>query len=382
MKFLHISDLHIGKRVNEFSMTEDQKYILNQILQIAQREQVDAVLIAGDIYDKPMPSAEAVQMFDWFLTGLADLGKKVLAVSGNHDSPERIAFGGELMRGRGVYVSPVYRGETLEVALQDSYGEIRVHLLPFVKPATVRHALEERPEDEGGIRLPESYQEAAEIAIGRMKIDEKTRNILVAHQFVTGAGRCDSEEVAVGGMDNVDARVFNAFDYVALGHIHSPQSVGRETVRYCGTPLKYSFSEAEQEKSVTIVELREKGQLTVSTVPLIPLHDMRKIRGAYLEVMSKSFYQDRDREDYMQITLTDEEDIPDGMQRLRTVYPNLMRLVYDNSRTREDRTVEAVGQVEERSEMELFGEFYEMQNNQTMSGEQAAFMEKLIEGLK
>jgi exonuclease SbcD len=382
MKFLHISDLHIGKRVNEFSMTEDQKYILNQILQIAQREQVDAVLIAGDIYDKPMPSAEAVQMFDWFLTGLADLGKKVLAVSGNHDSPERIAFGGELMRGRGVYVSPVYRGETLEVALQDSYGEIRVHLLPFVKPATVRHALEERPEDEGGIRLPESYQEAAEIAIRRMKIDEKARNILVAHQFVTGAGRCDSEEVAVGGMDNVDARVFNAFDYVALGHIHSPQSVGRETVRYCGTPLKYSFSEAEQEKSVTIVELREKGQLTVSTVPLIPLHDMRKIRGAYLEVMSKSFYQDRDREDYMQITLTDEEDIPDGMQRLRTVYPNLMRLVYDNSRTREDRTVEAVGQVEERSEMELFGEFYEMQNNQTMSGEQAAFMEKLIEGLK
>ena len=382
MKFLHISDLHIGKRVNEFSMTEDQKYILNQILQIAQREQVDAVLIAGDIYDKPMPSAEAVQMFDWFLTGLADLGKKVLAVSGNHDSPERIAFGGELMRGRGVYVSPVYRGEALEIALQDSYGEIRVHLLPFVKPATVRHALEERPEDEGGIRLPESYQEALEIAVKRMEIDVKKRNILVAHQFVTGAGRCDSEEVAVGGLDNVDARVFNAFDYVALGHIHSPQSVGRETVRYCGTPLKYSFSEAEQEKSVTIVELREKGQLTVSTVPLVPLHDMRKIRGSYLEVMSKSFYQDRDREDYVQITLTDEEDIPDGMQRLRTVYPNLMRLVYDNSRTREDRTVEAVGQVEERSEMELFGEFYEMQNNQTMSGEQAAFMEKLIEGLQ
>ena len=276
----------------------------------------------------------------------------------------------------------MYRGETLEVALQDSYGEIRVHLLPFVKPATVRHTLEERPEDEGGVRLPESYQEAVEIAIERMKIDGKTRNILVAHQFVTGAGRCDSEEVAVGGLDNVDARVFNAFDYVALGHIHSPQSVGRETVRYCGTPLKYSFSEAEQEKSVTIVELREKGQLTVSTVPLVPLHDMRKIRGSYLEVMSKSFYQDRDREDYVQITLTDEEDIPDGMQRLRTVYPNLMRLVYDNSRTREDRTVEAVGQVEERSEMELFGEFYEMQNNQPMSGEQAAFIEKLIEGLQ
>ena len=378
MKFLHISDLHIGKRVNEFSMLEDQRHVLKQILNIAEREQAEGVLIAGDIYDKSVPSAEAVQIFDWFLTELAGRGKKVFAVSGNHDSPERIAFGAQLMSGREVYLSPVYNGRTSKISLQDEYGELCVYLLPFLKPAAVRHALEKELEGE----LPESYQDAVRLAVERMEIDDTKRNILVAHQFVTGAGRCDSEEVAVGGMDNVDARVFNAFDYVALGHIHSPQSVGRETVRYCGTPLKYSFSEAEQEKSVTIVELREKGQLTVSTVPLIPLHDMRKIRGAYLEVMSKSFYQDRDREDYMQITLTDEEDIPDGMQRLRTVYPNLMRLVYDNSRTREDRTVEAVGQVEERSEMELFGEFYEMQNNQTMSGEQAAFMEKLIEGLK
>ena len=381
MKFLHISDLHIGKRVNEFSMTEDQKYILNQILRIAEQERAEAVLIAGDVYDKSMPSAEAVQIFDWFLTGLADLGKTVIAVSGNHDSPERIAFGGELMRGRGVYVSPVYRGEALEVALRDEYGDISVHLLPFLKPATLRHALEGRQEEEEN-RLPESYQEALEIAVKRMEIDVKKRNILVAHQFVTGAGRCDSEEVSVGGLDNVDASVFDDFDYVALGHIHSPQSVGRETVRYCGTPLKYSFSEAEQEKSVTVLEMGEKGDVVLSTVPLVPLRDMRKIRGSYGEVMSRSFYQDTNTEDYVQITLTDEEDIPDGLQKLRTVYPNLMQVAYDNSRTRQDRTVEAAEQAERKSELELFGEFFELQNNQTMSAEQAAYMEKLIADLK
>ena len=381
MKFLHISDLHLGKRVNGFSMLEDQKYILNQILLIAEAKRADGVLIAGDIYDRQVPSAEAVQMFDWFLTGLADLGKTVIAVSGNHDSPERIAFGGALMRGRGVYVSPVYRGEALEVELRDEYGDISVHLLPFLKPATLRHALEGRQEEEEN-RLPESYQEALEIAVKRMEIDVKKRNILVAHQFVTGAGRCDSEEVSVGGLDNVDASVFDDFDYVALGHIHSPQSVGRETVRYCGTPLKYSFSEAEQEKSVTVLEMGEKGDVVLSTVPLVPLRDMRKIRGSYGEVMSRSFYQDTNTEDYVQITLTDEEDIPDGLQKLRTVYPNLMQVAYDNSRTRQDRTVEAAEQAERKSELELFGEFFELQNNQPMSPEQREYMEKTIEGLK
>lgn len=378
MKFLHISDLHIGKRVNEFSMTEDQNYILRQILEIAASQQVDAVLIAGDIYDKPVPSAEAVQMFDWFLTGLADMGKKVFAVSGNHDSPERIAFGAQLMSGRGVYVSPVYDGTAVCRTVSDDYGELDIHLLPFIKPAVVRHALE----GEAGSALPESYQEAVKLAIDRMQIDDTRRSILIAHQFVTGAGRCDSEEAAVGGLDNVDASVFDGFDYVALGHIHSPQSMGREGVRYCGTPLKYSFSEAEQEKSVTIVELKEKGRTEISVLPLAPLRDMRKIRGSYEQVMSKSFYENTNTEDYVQITLTDEEDIPDGMQRLRTVYPNLMRLIYDNSRTRQDRVVETDEQAEQKSEMELFGEFFELQNNQPMSGEQAAYMEKLIQGMK
>ena len=378
MKFLHISDLHLGKRVNEFSMTEDQKYILKQILYIGEQEQTDGVLLAGDIYDKPVPSAEAVQIFDWFLTGLADRGMKVFAVSGNHDSPERVAFGAQLMQGRGVYLSPVYEGDITGIPLQDQYGELSVYLLPFVKPALVRHALENEPE----ARIPESYQDAVRIAVERMKIDVKKRNILVAHQFVTGAGRCDSEEASVGGLDNVDGAVFDDFDYVALGHIHSPQSVGRESIRYCGTPLKYSFSEAEQIKSVTVVEMGEKGNVRISTVPLVPLRDMRKIRGTYLEVTAKSFYRDFDREDYLQVTLTDEEDVPDALQKLRIIYPNLMRLAYDNSRTRQDREVEAALAVEQKSELELLGEFYELQNNQPMSGEQAAFAEALIRELK
>ncbi len=378
MKFLHISDLHLGKRVNEFSMTEDQKYILKQILYIGEQEQTDGVLLAGDIYDKPVPSAEAVQIFDWFLTGLADRGMKVFAVSGNHDSPERVAFGAQLMQGRGVYLSPVYEGDITGIPLQDQYGELSVYLLPFVKPALVRHALENEPE----ARIPESYQDAVRIAVERMKIDVKKRNLLVAHQFVTGAGRCDSEEASVGGLDNVDGAVFDDFDYVALGHIHSPQSVGRESIRYCGTPLKYSFSEAEQIKSVTVVEMGEKGNVRISTVPLVPLRDMRKIRGTYLEVTAKSFYRDFDREDYLQVTLTDEEDVPDALQKLRIIYPNLMRLAYDNSRTRQDREVEAALAVEQKSELELLGEFYELQNNQPMSGEQAAFAEALIRELK
>ncbi len=244
MKLLHISDLHLGKRVNEFSMLEDQKYILRQILAIADEKQADGVMIAGDIYDKPVPSAEAVQVFDWFLTALAERGKQVFAVSGNHDSAERIAFGAQLMSGRGVHVSPVYRGDTAQITMTDSYGELCLYLLPFVKPAVVRHALEGAPGMEE-TPMPESYQDAVRLAVERMEVDSSKRNILIAHQFVTGAGRCDSEEVSVGGLDNVDADVFDAFDYVALGHIHSPQSLKRETVRYCGTPLKYSFSEKE-----------------------------------------------------------------------------------------------------------------------------------------
>lgn len=311
MKLIHLSDLHIGKRVNEFSMAEDQKYILNQILEIIDREQPDCVVIAGDVYDKSIPSAEAVQILDDFLTRLAGRKIPTAMISGNHDSPERLSFGAQLMKESGIYVSPVYDGQVQSIGFADEYGEVRVYLLPFLKPATVRHVYEEE--------TVESYQDAVETAISHLPLDTSCRNVLVAHQFAAGASRCESEEMSVGGIDQVDVSVFDDFDYVALGHIHSPQSAGRPAVRYCGTPLKYSFSEAGQQKSVSVVELFEKGRVEIREVPLTPLRDMRKIRGTYLELTARSFYQGTNTEDYIQAILTDEEDIPDGMQKLRLI---------------------------------------------------------------
>ena len=374
MKLIHLSDLHIGKRVNEFSMAEDQKYILNQILEIIDREQPDCVVIAGDVYDKSIPSAEAVQILDDFLTRLA--GRKIPAamISGNHDSPERLSFGAQLMKESGIYVSPVYDGQVQSIGFADEYGEVRVYLLPFLKPATVRHVYEEE--------TVESYQDAVETAISHLPFNTSCRNVLVAHQFAAGASRCESEEMSVGGIDQVDVSVFDDFDYVALGHIHSPQSAGRPAVRYCGTPLKYSFSEAGQQKSVSVVELFEKGRVEIREVPLTPLRDMRKIRGTYLELTARSFYQGTNTEDYIQAILTDEEDIPDGMQKLRIIYPNLMRLEYDNRRTRENRQIQQAADAEEKSETELFSQLYELQNNQPLDEEQKQFLEAAIRQVK
>lgn len=374
MKLIHISDLHLGKRLNEFSLLEDQRYILKQILEICLQQKADAVLLAGDIYDRQVPSAEAVLVLDWFLTALSKQKISVFAVSGNHDSPERIAFGAGLMKQSGVHLSAVYDGQVTKAVLTDSFGPVFLYLLPFIRPAAVRRALNR--ED------IESCQDAVKAAIEQMKVDPAQRNVLVAHQFVTGAGRCDSEDIIVGGTDNVDVSVFDAFDYTALGHIHSPQQIGTKNVRYCGTPLKYSVSEAGQEKSVTVVELGEKGDVKISTVSLKPLHDLRTIRGSYMQVMSRSFYEGTDTSDYVQITLTDEEDIPDGIQKLRTVYPNLLSLVYDNKRTQKEQLICPQEYTKPKTEQELFEELYETQNNQPMSTEQKAYIEALLKRLK
>lgn len=376
MKLFHLSDLHIGKRVNEFSMIEDQKYILTQILYAADQEKPDGILISGDVYDRTIPTAEAVQVFDAFLTRLSEQKIPVFIISGNHDSAERLAFGSSLMGKSGIYFSKVYDGTVEKIPMQDAYGTVWIYLLPFLRPSTIRHALPERAEE------VQSAADAVRIALEQTKIDEKERNVLLAHQFVTGAKRCDAEELQVGDVDQIPAELFASFEYVALGHIHSPQKVGRETVRYCGAPLKYSFSEAGQEKSITVVELKEKGSVNLRTIPLKPLHDLRKIRGTYLEVTAKSFYENRDCEDYLQVTLTDEEDVPDGMAKLRTIYPNLMRLEYDNKRTRSNAEVRAAERVEEKSELELFQEFYELQNNQSMTEVQEQFVEELLRGMK
>ena len=371
MRFLHLSDLHLGKRVCEFSMLDDQRYILEQILSMLDSHPVDAVLLAGDLYDKPVPPAEAVRLLDWFLTELSRRELPVFAISGNHDSADRVAFGSALLAESRVYVSPVFSGPPEPITLTDAHGPVDLYLLPFLKPAMVRHVWPDAP--------IESYNDALACVLDHCSPDPARRSVLVAHQFVAGAASCESEEPSVGGIDWVDAALFDKFDYVALGHLHSPQKVGRDTLRYCGTPLKYSFSEASQEKSVTVVELFEKGNIKISQIPLKPLRDMRKLRGTYMEVASREFYREMNTEDYVQITLTDEEDIPEGIQKLRAVYPNLMRLEYDNRRTREDREMEAGDHEKEKTPMELFEEFYELQNNQPMNHEQKELAEYMIQ---
>ena len=371
MKLLHLSDLHIGKRVNGFSMLEDQRYILGQIARLALEKGAHGVLIAGDLYDKPVPPAEAVGLLDEFFTHLAQAGIPVFAISGNHDSPERLRFGTRLMAGEGIHLAAAYEGVRPPVILRDEYGEIAIYLLPYLKPALLRHW---HPEAQVS-----TYEEAVAYAVAQWQIDEEKRNLLVAHQFVTGGTICDSEELSVGGLDQIRGEIFSSFDYVALGHLHGPQSVGRETLRYCGTPLKYSFSECRQQKSVTLVTLGEKGNVTLELIPLLPLRDMRELRGTYEEVTARAFYQGSNAEDYLHIILTDEEDIPEAMGKLRTIYPNLMKLSYDNLRTQFAGEILGAERPEEKSPLELFQDFYQLQNNQPMSQTQEEFLKPLME---
>ena len=375
MIFLHLSDLHLGKRVNEFSMLEDQEFILKKILNIIDEQKPDAVIIAGDVYDKSVPSAEAVELFDDFLVRLSRRNLSVFVISGNHDSPERIAFGGRLMDKSGIYMSPVYGGKVEPITLTDRQGEINVYMLPFVKPSQVRRFFPDRE--------ILSYTDAVRIAVEEMNIDTSKRNLLITHQFVTGANRTESEEVSVGGSDNVDASVFADFDYVALGHIHRAQKCGGEYIRYSGTPLKYSFSEAGDKKTVTTIELGAKGDIALDFFPLVPKRDMVEIKGTYEELILKSFWENTSYgEDYMHITLTDEEDIPDVLTKLRIVYKNIMKLDYDNKRTRAKKEISGAEAVKDKSPFELFSEFYALQNGQPLSEEQADFVADLIEQIK
>lgn len=371
MRFAHLSDLHIGKRVNGFSMIEDQKYILNQVIEIIKREEVEAVILAGDIYDKTIPSAEAVQVLDDFLIQLSNLNLPIFVISGNHDSAERLSFGARVLRKSQIYISELYNGEITPITLEDEYGKIHVYLMPFLKPALVRQAL--------GREEIVTYQDAVEMAIHQIPLKEEDRNILVAHQFVIGASKSDSEEVSVGGLDQISHTLFESFDYTALGHIHGPQHIGKETIRYCGTPLKYSFSEEAHTKSVTIIDLEQKGKTTIRMVPLIPMRDMRKIRGKYEEIINQALADNRSLEDYIQITLTDEEDVLNGLENLRKIYPNIMRFEYDNKRTREQNELTNAVVIEQRSELELFEEFYFLQNNQEISKEQRELLQAIIE---
>ena len=393
MKFAHISDLHLGKRVHQFSMIEEQKYILDKIVEMVIRESVEGVFIAGDVYDKIYPSAEAVALFDSFLVKLAKEDIKVFVISGNHDSPERIAFLGQLTQKAGVYLSPVYDGEVKKVSLEDEFGPINIYLLPFIKPVHVRHFYPDESIN--------NYTDAMNVVVEHMQLNLQERNILLAHQFVTGAMRSDSEEISVGGLDNVEVSAFADFDYVALGHIHRPQKMGSERVRYSGTPLKYSFSECQDKKTLTILEIKDKkytatgekaesvkengegllAEMEIKTIPLTPLHDMVKIKGTFMEVMNPMNYPGMDENSYLHITLTDEADVPEAFRRLSQVYPNLMQMEYDNTRTRQKRELQASVEVAKKNPIELFASLYETMNNQPMSEEQQEYIQKKIDAI-
>lgn len=356
MRFLHIADLHLGKQMNDVLLLEDQEAVLQQVLQIADAEKVDAVLVAGDVYQRTSPQAEAMEVFDSFVSALAENGKKVFVISGNHDSALRISYFSSLVKNSGVYVSEAFNGELQRVTLHDSDGELNVWMMPFLRPSQVKRALPHA-------RIT-SYQEAIAAVLREANIDYSRRNLLMCHQFVSGSVTCESEELSVGSLDQIDGTMFDGFDYVALGHIHGPQKVLRDTMRYAGSPLKYSFSEANHKKSVAIVDMQEKGETHVKTVPLYPLHDVRLISGMLDEIMQMPY-----SEDYVWITIHDELPPPDAKVTLSVNFPNMMKFSVENSRTKYDLDIRATENMENKSVAELFCDFYRLQNNDQMPGE-------------
>ena len=378
MKIIHTSDLHIGKSVNGFSMIDEQRRVLGQICDVVRQQKPDAVLIAGDVYDKSMPSAEAVQLFDEFLTNLSESATPdahIFIISGNHDSPERIAFGSQIMGRQNIHLSPVYKGDVKPVIISDKDGPVAFYMLPFIKPVNVRHFFENEEIS--------TYTDAMRSAIAKMNIDKTMRNVLICHQFVTNAVRSESEETIVGGLDNVDAQVFADFDYVALGHLHRPQSCERPTIRYSGSPLKYSFSEVNDKKTITIADMDANGGVEFNFISTSPLHDWFDLRGTYNELTALQYYESKPelRENYVRVTLTDENDIPDAINRLRTIYHNIMEVLYDNKRTRTNSiVVNDIDATKQKTPTELFAEFYEMQNGESsLTAEQQSFINEIME---
>ena len=370
MRFLHLADLHLGKQMNDLSLLDDQEYILNQITEIADTEKADAVLIAGDVYQRSSPQAEAMALFDRFVSGLAERGKKVFVISGNHDSAQRISYFSSLVRSAGIYVTEAFDGTLQQVTLRDEYSDLVVWMLPFLRPSQVKRLL---PEEK-----IVSYQDAVEAVLRRTPVDPRKRNILLCHQFITGCETSDSEEQAVGGLDNIDAAVFDAFDYVALGHIHKPQRVLRDTLRYAGSPLKYSFSETGHSKSVTLLDLGPKGETDIRMIPLYPVHDVRLLEGTLDELMREPY-----SEDYLWVTLHDELVPPDARVTLSVNFPNMMKFSVVNSKTKYDMDVLAVRSMENKSVRELFADFYRLQNNDREPGEaHMQVIEKVLKELE
>lgn len=370
MNFLHLSDLHLGKRVNDVSMLQDQRYILTELLKKIDEKKPQAVFIAGDIYDKPVPSAEAVELFDDFLTELANRNLSVFIISGNHDSAERIAFGSAIFKNGGIYTAGVFKGKLDSVLISDEYGELEIVLMPFLKPFAVREAL--------GDESIESYNDAVRAAIETVKPFSADRRIIIAHQFVSGAVPSDSESISVGGVDMIDAQLFDDFNYAALGHIHRMQKVKKEEVKYCGTLLKYSSSECGQEKAALFGEIRGDGSVKTESVAISPIRDMRKLCGTYVELCNSDNYKNTNTEDYVYITLSDENEVPDAVQKLRAIYPNIMQLEY-SALSSEKSEVKLYNNIESLSPVQLFENFFEERNGKPLTDEQRAAVQKTAE---
>ncbi|MCL1791516.1 MAG: exonuclease SbcCD subunit D [Peptococcaceae bacterium] len=376
MKILHLSDLHIGKSVNGFSMYPEQQYAFTQIINYIQTHHPDAVIISGDIYDRAVPGVEAVRLFDDFLTELAGEDTAVLIISGNHDSPERLNYASRLLADKRLYLYTTFDGTLHRIVLKDAHGDVTFWLLPFIRPSSLRGFFAERS--------AETYEEAFAMVLETADIDHTTRNILVSHQYFTHAAtppiRSDSELTPIGGLDAIDATLIESFDYAALGHLHGTQSAGPEHLHYAGSPIKYSFSERFQEKTATLVTLEEKGDLTITPLPLTPIHDMREIKGTLDTLVRDSLFEGS--QDYLRVILTDEEEIVDPMGKLRSVFPNIMSLAFENTRTKIDPgtvTAHAGTAPKTLSPYELFCEFYLDLQGSTMNAAQTEIVREYLE---
>ncbi|MBQ2981704.1 MAG: exonuclease SbcCD subunit D [Lachnospiraceae bacterium] len=371
MRFIHISDLHLGKKVYEYSMLEEQKNALWQVLAAVDEEKVDGIFIAGDIYDKSIPTIEAMEVFDSFLVELSTRNIDVFIISGNHDSSERVGFGAEFFKSKRIYISKAYEGKIQYVDKEDTYGNVRIHLIPFLKPANVRRFHQEAEIND--------YNSAIRTVVDNMELCKEGRNIVLVHQFITGAVRSQSEESFLGGMDNIEYDLFDEFDYVALGHIHKAQAMGRQQVRYSGALVKYALDEINHVKSMTLVEIKNKGEVETRMIPIKPIHDMRCIEGTYMELTDRKNYIDTKVDDYLHVVLKDEEDVPDALRKLRVIYPNILKLEYDNTRTRQINSVLDRKAIKNKEPIEYIEELYKIQNNENMSKEQALMLQRIME---
>lgn len=381
MKFLHLADLHLGKILQEQSLIEDQEYMLSQIIEIIEKENIDAVLISGDVYDRSVPPAEAVNLLDCFLkTLIKEIKIKVFMIAGNHDSKDRLAFGSKIFEDEGLYIESKYNGDLRKVELQDEYGKLNIYMLPFVKPIEVKQFFEDD--------LENNYNTAINKIISKEKINVKERNIILVHQFVTAGmvepERTESEVLSLGGIENVDVSNFNDFDYVAIGHVHRPQKIGRDTARYAGTMLKYSFSEINHNKTIPIIELKDKGDININLVQLNPLRDMREIKGPIEELIKQENYECGNTNDYIKAVITNEEPVYDAIGQIRRIYPNTLKLEIRNSKTISNVEEQNINleNVKKKTELELFADFYKAQNNADLDEKRTEIIKNIISEVK